>query len=82
MKTTLTVTQAQANFPKLARGGEIVAVQRHGEVCAFVLPRARLEEILETMEVLADPEAMRAIRDFESGRAKPIPLATAERAWK
>lgn len=82
MKTTLTVTEAQADFPRLARGKEIVAVQRHGKVCAFVLPRERFEEIMETLEVLADPAAMQAIRDHESGRAKPMPLAEAEKRWR
>ncbi len=82
MSSTLTVTEAQAQFPRLARGGDIVAVQRRGRVCAFVVPRERFEEMLETLEILGNPEAMRAVRDAEAGRVQPVPLKEALRRWR
>lgn len=82
MSTTLNVTEAQAQFPRLARGSEVVAVQRRGKVCAFVVPRERFEEMLETLEILGNPEALRAVRDAESGRVQPVPLKEALRRWR
>jgi hypothetical protein len=37
---------------------------------AYVISPQRLSELLETMEILADPEAMRAIRAAEGGRGE------------
>lgn len=82
MSSTLTVKEAQSQLPRLARGGELIAIQRRGKVCAFLVPREQFEEILETLELLAEPEAVKAIRDFEAGRVKPVPLKEAERRWK
>ena len=31
--------------------------------------------MIETMEILSDPEAMRAIREFEAGKTKMKPVA-------
>ena len=48
-----------------AERGEIVAVIAHGEHVADVVPSGELDRLRETLEVLSDPEAMRAIADDE-----------------
>lgn len=75
VKTTVSVTQAQAQLPKLLRSKETVAVQRHEETVAYIVPRERMEALLETLEVLANPEAMRAIRRDQAGKSKYLPLS-------
>jgi hypothetical protein len=42
---------------------------------AFLVPRDRMEALLETMEIMANPKAMRAIRRDQSGRGKYLPLS-------
>jgi hypothetical protein len=75
MKTTLTVTQAQAQFPALCRSGKTVAVTRHGEVAYFMVPRQRMADLLEQMEILSNPEAMKAINNAKAGKTKDYPLS-------
>ena len=42
---------------------------------AFLVPRERMEALLETMEILSNPAAMRAIRRDQSGKGKYLPLS-------
>ncbi len=48
----------------------MVAVTRHGRVAAFLISKDRVEAMIETMEILSDPEALSAIREFEAGKTK------------
>ncbi len=74
MKATLDVTQAQAQLSKLLRSKQTFALSQHGRTVAFVVPRGRMEAILETMEILANPKAMAAIRRDHSGKGKYLPV--------
>ena len=75
MKTTLSVSEAQAQLPRLVQSKETIKVMRRDEAVAFIVPRERMEALLETMEILSNPEAMRAIRRDQSGKGKYIPLS-------
>lgn len=75
MKTTFDITEAQTKLPKLMRSKHTVSVSSHDKTVAFIVPRARMEALLETMEILANPEAMRAIRRDQSGKDKYLPLS-------
>jgi len=75
VKSSRTVTKAQRSFPELCRSKETVSVTRHGEVVAFVVPRHKMEALLEQMEILGNPEAMRAIRQAKRGKGKFHPLS-------
>lgn len=48
-----------------AERGEVVAVIAHGEHVADVVPSGELDRLRETIEVLSDPDAMRALADTE-----------------
>jgi antitoxin (DNA-binding transcriptional repressor) of toxin-antitoxin stability system len=48
-----------------AERGETVAVIAHGEHVADVVPSGELDRLRETIEVLADPEARRALDDTD-----------------
>jgi len=70
MKTTYSITRAQSQLPRVVREAAdgAIAITRHDETVAYVVSRERMDAIMETMEVLANPEAMTAIQDFERGR--------------
>jgi hypothetical protein len=75
MKDTLTVTQGQARFPALCRKEKTSAITRNGQVVAFIVPRKRMARLLEQMEILANPEAMAAIRRAKAGKTVDYPLS-------
>ena len=47
---------------------------RQDEPVACLISLERLEAIVETLEILGDPNAMKAIRDYEGGRMKFKPV--------
>lgn len=75
MKKPQTITKAQSRFPEICRSKETVSVTRHGEVVAFVVPRQRMEALLDQIEILSNPEAMKAIRRAKAGKGKYVPLS-------
>ena len=71
MKTTVTVTEAKSKFAHLLRqveGGETIAIAKRDETVAYLIPRSRLEALVETMEVLSNAAAMQAIRQHAALR--------------
>lgn len=77
MTSTYSITEAQANFPALVRACQNtpITITRRDEVVGYLLSPARMEAIVESMEILANPKAMRAIRDYEKGLTKFQPLS-------
>ncbi|MBI4324141.1 MAG: hypothetical protein HY674_02640 [Chloroflexi bacterium] len=39
-------------------------------IAAFLVSKDRMGAIIETMEILANPEAMKSIGDFEQGKSR------------
>ncbi|MFH0907145.1 MAG: type II toxin-antitoxin system prevent-host-death family antitoxin [bacterium] len=77
MKSTYSITEAQAKLPKLvreAKAGHAFGITKHGETVAYLISHERLGSILETLEIMANPEAMKAIRDHKAGRMKFYPV--------
>jgi ATP phosphoribosyltransferase len=75
VKTTFEIAEAQAQLPRLVRRNETVSLRRNNQTVAFLVPRKRMEALLETMEIMANPDAMGAIRRDRSGTAKYLPLS-------
>lgn len=75
MNSTLNVTQAQAQLPRLIRSGQTIGISRHGSTEAFLVPRDRMEAILESLELLTNPQAMTAIARDRSGRGRYVPVS-------
>ncbi len=77
MKTTYSITEAQAKFPALVKEAaeHPVVITRRNETVGYLLSQDRMDAMLETMEILANPEAMKAIRDFEAGTESYRPLS-------
>jgi PHD/YefM family antitoxin component YafN of YafNO toxin-antitoxin module len=82
MKTTVSVTQAQAKLPRLLHADRITGVMRHTELAGYIVPRERFEALIETMETLANPEAMEALRKFAAGNTKFASLAEVKRQMR
>ncbi|MEP6604458.1 MAG: type II toxin-antitoxin system Phd/YefM family antitoxin [Spartobacteria bacterium] len=82
MNSTYSVTEAQTNLPRLLRDAShrSIAIRRHGDVVAYVVSRERMEAIIETLEILGNPEAMKAIRNYERGAIKFRPLSALNEA--
>ena len=76
MKTTYSITKAQANLPRIVRESVhgLIGIKKRDETVAFVVSRERMESILETMEILANPKAMKALKDAREGKTKYYPL--------
>lgn len=53
---------------RLAKRRGQVAITDQGKTVAFLLSAEKVDALLETVEVLADPDAMQALRDYEAGR--------------
>jgi PHD/YefM family antitoxin component YafN of YafNO toxin-antitoxin module len=46
-----------------------VTIARHGRMVAFLISRERMEAIIETLEIMGNPKAMKAILGYEAGKA-------------
>jgi prevent-host-death family protein len=81
MNSTVTISELQDQAPQVVKRAEkngSVAVSRHGRTVAFVVSRERMEAILETLEIMADKQLMKSIRDFQAGKIKPKPFKSDE----
>lgn len=72
MTNTYSISEAQAKFPSLVREAADVpvAITRRDVVVGYLISTQRMEAIIETLEVLANPAAMQAIEAGEQGRSE------------
>jgi hypothetical protein len=73
MNSIVTISQLQAQAPRCVRRAEkegAIPIARHGQTVAFLISRDRMEAIIETLEIMGNPRAMKAIRAYETGKAK------------
>ena len=73
MNSTVTISELQAQAPRFVREAEkegAVTIARHGKTVAFLVSRERMEAIIETLEIMGNPNAMKAIRAYEAGKTK------------
>ncbi|MGP8201635.1 MAG: type II toxin-antitoxin system Phd/YefM family antitoxin [Limisphaerales bacterium] len=77
MKNTYNVAHAQANFTRLLKQAEQrpIAITRHDETVAYLLSANRMEAIIETLEMMGNPAAMKAIREHQAGKTRFVPLS-------
>lgn len=78
MKITYSVSHAQAQLPRLVKEvceeSATYGIRVHDEVKAYLVGRERMEAIMETLETLANPKAVEAIRSYEAGVSGMQPL--------
>ena len=73
MKNTYSVTKAQRELPGLLKAvneeAATYGITVHDDVKAYLVGKERMDSILETLEILANRDAMGALRDYEAGQA-------------
>jgi len=67
---TMTVTKAQSGLPKLCRDKIPVLITTHDKPVGVLLPIEDYEALIETMDLLANPKAMRTLRAAKAGKLK------------
>jgi len=67
---TITVTKAQSGLPKLCRSKKPVLITTHHAPVSVLLPIEEYEALMETMDLLSNPKAMRALRAAKAGKLK------------
>ena len=65
---TYNIKEAQAQLTKLCRAGRKFVIANRNRPVFVALPVDDFEALIETMDVLADPQAMKAIRDARAGK--------------
>lgn len=77
MVSTYSVSKAQARLPRLLKEARDrpIAIQRRHETVAHVISRTRLEATAETLELLANPRALAAMRRDRAGKGRCYPMA-------
>lgn len=77
MADTYSIKTAQQRFSAIVEESQDhpVTITKQGRVVAVMMSIDRLESIAETMEILADPDAMTAIRAHREGRGKSHDVA-------
>lgn len=70
MKSSYSIAAGQKNFPEVVAAsekGEPIPIERHGQTVAYVISKDRFDAVLETMELLSNPEFIATLRTYEAG---------------
>lgn len=73
MNQAYTIKEAQRRLASVVRTverGNLATITRHDRPVAYVTGAGRLAAIAETMEILANPAAMTAIRAAETNKGR------------
>ncbi len=81
MTSSYSVAEVQKSLPDLLGNLQncSIAIRRRDETVAYILSRERMEAILETLDILSNPRAVKALRDHKSGKTKFSPLSALDR---
>jgi hypothetical protein len=77
--STLSITKAQADLPRLVKRDSF-SISCHGEIMGVYLCRDRIEALIESMELLADPEFQAALADLKTGKGRRYEVAELDKA--
>ena len=69
MIDTYNIREAQAQLTKLCRGDRQFIIANRNRPTFVAMPVADYEALIETMDVLANPDALREIRRAQTGSA-------------
>lgn len=73
MKRSYSIAAGQKSFPEVVAAsekGQPIPIERHGETVAYVVSKERFDAMLETMELLSNPEFVKTLRIYEAGKTK------------
>jgi len=76
VRSTYSVSEAQAQLPALLKKAQsdLIAIAKRDKTVAYLVSAERMEAIAETLEIMADPKAMRAIGRARRGHGKYYPI--------
>lgn len=76
MSSTYSITDAQARLPGLVRESieAPVRITRRNQTVAYLISKRNMDAIAETLEVLGNPKAMKAIREHREGKTAFVGL--------
>ena len=74
MNFTYNVREACTNLAKLCRSGRRFVISNRNRPVVVALPVEDFEALMETLDVLSDPAAMKAVHAARSGKTKYRPL--------
>ena len=80
MEKRMNITEARNKLTSLsddlAKGEETLAITRRGKPVLALMPWEFYESLVETMEVMSDPELLQSfregVRDIQEGRTKSL----------
>jgi len=77
MSNTYSISEAQARFPAVVREAQDVPVviTRREKIVGYLVSPERMEAILESMELLGNPKAMRILDQYEAGKLAMKPVS-------
>lgn len=78
MPVTYNIKEAQANLTRLCRSGRKFVISNRNKPVVVALPIEDFEALLETLDVLEDPAAMKAVRAAKAGAGKHRTLDLAD----
>ena len=85
MTRTLTASETKTRFFELLKGirdrEDEVVVTKDGEPAAILLSYQEFEQLVETLEILSDPKAIRRIKEGRLYRKKGSKLLTHEQVF-
>ncbi len=64
----MTVSRAQAGLPKLCNSGQSYLITNRDQPTAVLLPIGDYEALIETLDLLANPKAMKVLHAAKAGR--------------
>lgn len=74
MSTTMDISEARQNWsslPETVRDARVIRVRKHGKDAFAVVDIEYLEAVMETIEIMSDPEAyqslLRGLEDLRNG---------------
>jgi antitoxin YefM len=73
MKSSYSIAAGQKSFPEVVAAsekGEPIPIERHGQTVAYVISKDRFDAVLETMELLSNPDFIETLRKYEAGKTK------------
>ena len=69
MPDTYNMKEAQAGLTKLCRSGKRFVIANRNRPVVVAMPIEDFEALMETLDVLADPAAMKAIQSARNGES-------------
>ena len=71
VKSAISISQLQSqalHFVRRAEKEGAITIERRGKTVAFLVSRERMEAIIETLDIMGNSTAMKAICDHRTGK--------------